>query len=259
MDGMVKAAKKHPDVVFMHCSGYKTATNLGAYFGRMEQPRYLSGIAAGMKTKSNVIGYVAAFEIPECVRGINAFTLGAQSINPKVKVIVKWTHTWYDPAKEKEAAKALLDEGCDVMAQDQDSPAAQLAAEEKGIVAFGYDLDSPKAAPKAYLTAPIWNCGAYYVDQIKQIQAGTWKTSSYFGGMKEGICTLAPMTALVEADIKAKVDAAAAKIKDGSITVFEGPLTDNEGKVRVEKGVKPDDKTLLSMDWLVNNVVGKTK
>jgi basic membrane protein A and related proteins len=145
------------------------------------------------------------------------------------------------------------------MAQDQDSPAAQQAAEERGKLAFGYDLDNPTAAPKAYMTAPIWNWGAYYVDQVKQIQAGTWKSSSYFGGLKDGICELAPMTALVEDTIKTEVNTVSDKIKDGSLTVFQGPISDNTGKVRIEKDVKPDDKTLLSMDYLVSNIVGAVK
>lgn len=259
MDYVEKVAKEYPDVKFLHCSGYKASENFANFFGRIYQPEYLAGIIAGLKTKSNKIGFVASMTIPEVYRNINGFALGVASVNPAAKVHIKWTNTWYDPAVEKEAAKALLDEGCDVMAQDQDSPACQQAAEEKGVVAFGYDLDNPTAAPKAYLTAPIWNWGAYYVDQIKQIQAGTWKTSSFFGGMKDGICELAPMTALVEDDIKAKVNAAADQIKDGSLVVFKGPVSDNQGKVRIEKDVVPEDKDLLSMDYLVSNVVGPTK
>jgi basic membrane protein A and related proteins len=259
MDSVEKVSKEYPDVKFFHCSGYKQGENFANYFGRIYEPEYLTGIIAGLKTKTNKIGFVASMTIPEVYRNINGFALGVQSVNPDARVHIKWTNTWYDPAKEKEAAKALLDEGCDIMAQDQDSPAAQLAAEERGALAFGYDLDSPSAAPKAYMTAPIWNWGAYYVDQIKQIQAGTWKATSYFGGLKDGICELAPITALVEDDIKAKVNAAAEKIKDGSLTVFQGPISDNAGKVRIEKDVKPDDATLLSMDYLVSNVVGPTK
>jgi basic membrane protein A len=235
------------------------ADNFSNYFGRIYEAEYLTGMIAGLKTKTNKIGFVGSMPIPEVYRNANGFALGVAAVNPNAKVYIKWTNTWYDPAIEKEAAKALLDEGCDIMAQDQDSPAAQLAAEEKGALAFGYDLDNPTAAPKAYLTAPIWNWGAYYVDQIKQLQAGTWKSSSFFGGLKDGICALAPMTALVGDDIKAKVTDTEAKIKDGTITVFQGPITDNAGKVRIEKDVKPDDATLLSMDYLVSNIVGPTK
>ncbi|MCL4442351.1 MAG: BMP family ABC transporter substrate-binding protein, partial [Firmicutes bacterium] len=149
MDPTINVAKKYPNVVFMHCSGFKTAENVGTYFGRMYQARYLTGIVAGKTTKSNLIGYVGAYPIPEVVRGINAFTQGVRSVNPKAKVKVVWTNTWYDPAKEKEAGKTLLDAGCDVIAQHQDTPGPQQAAEEKGKFGIGYNSDMSKFAPKA--------------------------------------------------------------------------------------------------------------
>ena len=148
MDPMLKVAKQFPKTIFMHCSGFKTADNMGNYFGRMYQARYLSGMVAGAMTKSNTIGYVAAFPIPEVIRGINAFTLGAQSVNPDVTVRVVWTKTWYDPATEKEAAKSLLDVGADVIAQHQDSPGPQEAAQEKGVYSIGYNSDMSQFAPK---------------------------------------------------------------------------------------------------------------
>jgi basic membrane protein A and related proteins len=259
MDGMVKAAKKHPDVVFMHASGYKTAENLGVYFGRMEQPRYLSGIAAGMKTKTNVIGYVAAFEIPECVRQINAFTLGAQSINPKVKVIVKWTHTWYDPAKEKEAAKALLAQGADVIAQHQDTSGPMQAAEEKGKFAIGFNTDARTAAPKAYLTAPVWDWGPYYTKLIESVMNGTWKTGNYWGGMQDGIVRLAPLTANAAPGTATKIAVAQKRILAVPNGEFAGPIYDQSGKLRVAKGKTLSDGEQLSMDWFVKGVEGKVK
>ena len=259
MDGMVKAAKKHPDIVFMHCSGYETAKNLGVYFGRMEQPRYLSGIAAGMKTKANKIGYVAAFEIPECVRQINAFTLGVQSIDKNIKVIVKWTHTWYDPAKEKEAAKALLDQGVDVIAQHQDTAGPMQAAEEKGKFAIGFNTDARTSAPKAYLTAPIWNWGPYYTKTIKSVIDGTWKTGNYWGGMQDGIVRLAPLTANVKIGTATKIAIAQKRILAIPNGEFAGPIYDQTGKLRVAKGMTLTDAEQLSMDWFVKGVQGKVK
>jgi basic membrane protein A len=157
MDPMLKVAKQFPKVTFMHCSGFKSAPNMGNYFGRMYQARYLTGMVAGAMTKSNILGYAAAFPIPEVIRGINAFALGAQSVNPKAQVRVVWTKTWYDPATEKEAAKSLLDVGADVIAQHQDSPGPQEAAQEKGVYSIGYNSDMSAFAPKAHMTAPIWN------------------------------------------------------------------------------------------------------
>lgn len=256
MDYTEKVAKDHPDVKFLHCSGYKTLPNMGTYFGKMIQPRYLSGIVAGMKTKTNKIGYVAAFPIPEVIRGINAFTLGVQSVNPSATVEVMWTHTWYDPAKEKEAAKALLDKGCDVLAQHQDSTATQIAASEKGAASIGYDLDH-KEKVKGYMTAPIWNWGAYYIKTVKAVMDGTWKSESYWGPMSDGIVDLAPLTADAPEGAQAKVDAAKKAINDGSLKIFKGPLKDQSGAIRVKEGQVMTDKEIWEMNWFVQGVIGK--
>lgn len=259
MDGMVKSAKKYPNVVFMHASGYETSKNLGVYFGRMEQPRYLSGIAAGLKTKTNKIGFVVAYEIPECVRGLNAFALGVQSVNPKAVVKVMWTHTWYDPAKEKEAAKALLDQGCDVMAQDQDSSATMIAAEERGAFAVGYNTDARDKAPKAYITAPVWNWGPYYVKVVNSVIDGTWKTGNYWGGMQDGIVQLAPLTKNADPKTAAEIAKAQKRILSAPNMEFAGPIMDQSGKIRVPKGKVLSDKDQLSMNWLVKGVEGTIK
>jgi basic membrane protein A len=164
-----KLSKEYPEVTFFHCSGYKQTENMSNYFGRMYQPRYLSGIIAGMKTETNKIGYVAAFPIPEVIRGINAFTLGVQSVNPDAEVEVVWTSTWYNPATEKEAAVSLLDAGADVITQHQDTVGPQQAAEERGAYSIGYNTDMRDMAPKAYMTAPVWNWGPYYIEQVKNV------------------------------------------------------------------------------------------
>ena len=254
---MAKLAKEYPDVKFLHCSGEYNGVNLTNYFGKIEQPRYLSGIAAGMKTKSKTIGYVAAFEIPEVIRGINAFTQGVRSVNPDAKVVVKWTHTWYDPAKEKDAAIALLAEGADVIAQHQDTTGPQIAAQEKGAFAIGYNTDSKAAAPKAYITAPIWNWGPYYVKQVKAVMDGTWKSENYWGGMKDGIVALAPLTEVAPEGAKAKIDEVQKKIVDGSFDVFAGPIKDQAGTVKVKEGEALSGEAQLSCDWFVEGVVGK--
>ncbi|MCX7920640.1 MAG: BMP family ABC transporter substrate-binding protein [Clostridia bacterium] len=259
MDYTEKVAKEFPNIKFFHCSGYKKGENFANYFGRMYEPRYLSGIVAGMKTKANKIGYVAAFEIPEVINGINAFTLGVQSVNPNAIVKVKWTHTWIDSAKEKDAAVALLDEGCDVITQHNDSTAPQIAAEQRGVWAIGYDLDTPKAAPKAYMTAPIWNWGPYYVDQVKAIIDGTWKTSEYHGGLKEGIIDLAPLTDVAPAGAKEKVAEMRKKIEDGTFHVFAGPIKDQAGNIKVEAGKVLEYNEIMGtgMNWFVQGVEGK--
>lgn len=259
MDGMEKAAKKHPDVKFMHCSGYKTAENMSTYFGRMYEARYLSGIVAGMKTKTNKIGFVAAYEIPEVIGGIDSFALGVQSVNPNAVVKVAWTHTWYDPAKEKEAAKALLDQGADVITQHQDTAGPQQAAEERGAFSIGYNTDMRDKAPKAYMTAPVWNWGPYYVKQIKAIQDGTWKSESYFGEMKDGIFDLAELTANAPEGAKEAVEKAKADILSGKNKVFAGEIKDQTGAVKVPAGQVMTDKEILNIDWLVQGVEGQIK
>jgi len=185
MDFMFEVAQDFPDVYFEHCSGYKTQDNMATYFGRIYQPRYLSGMVAGKKTKSNIIGYVAAFPIPEVVRGINAFTLGVQAVNPDAKVHVVWTNTWYDPVKEREAAIALLDEGADILAQHQDTTEPPKAAQERGKHSIGYDADMRQFVGDSVLVSPVWNWGVYYTATVKAMLDGTWKTHQFWGGLTE--------------------------------------------------------------------------
>lgn len=256
MDYMKQVAPEFPEVKFLHCSGYESAENMTNYFGRMYEPRYLSGLVAGEKTETDVIGYVAAFPIPEVIRGINAFTLGVQAVNPKAVVKVRWTSTWYDPAKEKEAAKALLDENADVIAQHQDTAGPQQAAEERGKFSIGYNTDSSELAPKSYMTAPVWNWGPYYVAQVQSIIDGTWTNTPYWGGMNDDVVRLAPLTENAPESIKSSIESATASIKDGSFKVFEGPIKDQEGNVKVEEGQSLSDGDMLSMKWFVQGVEG---
>jgi basic membrane protein A len=259
MDPMLKVSRQFPKVVFMHCSGFKKSENMGNYFGRMYQARYLTGMVAGAMTQSKIIGYVAAFPIPEVIRGINAFALGAQSSNPDVEVRVVWTKTWYDPATEKEAAKSLLDVGADVVAQHQDSPSPQEAAEEKGVYSIGYNSDMSAFAPKAHLTAPIWNWGPFYVETVKKVRKGTWKSEAVWPGLEYGIVDIAPFGPAVPKDLQKKVIARKEEIKSGKFKVFTGPIKDQKGEIHIKKGAAATDKELLGMTWFVQGVIGTTE
>jgi basic membrane protein A and related proteins len=260
MDPTITVAKDFPDTVFIHISGYKTAANVGTGFGKIEEPRYVSGLIAGKMTKSNTLGYVAAFPIPEVIRGINSFTLGVRKTNPAAKVKVVWTSTWFDPQKERQAAEALLDGGADVIAQHQDTPGPQQAAEERGKYGVGYDADMSKFAPKAVLTSPIWHWGVYYTEIVKAVQAGTWKSDQYWGGWKEGVVDLAPIGSMVPADVKQMAEAEIAKFKSGEqtiFTIFTGPIKDQTGADKVPAGTTLTADDLLSkMDWFVEGVEG---
>lgn len=256
MDPTLAVAKRHPDVIFMHCSGFKTAPNMGTYFGRMYQARYLSGLVAGKMTKANVLGYVAAHPIPEVIRGINAFTLGAQAVNPKVKVHVVWTNSWYDPPKEREAAESLLDLGADVIAQHQDTPGPQQAAEKRGRYSIGYNSDMRPFAPKAHLTAPIWRWEKIYVPTAKQVHEGTWKSAQLWPGLESGVVDLAPFHEIVPADVRGLVEEKKREIIAGRWDVFTGPIKDQDGKTVVEAGRRMSDPEMLSMNFFVAGVVG---
>ncbi len=259
MDYVENVSKKFPDVKFFHCSGYKMGDNFSNYFGKIYQARYLTGIAAGMKTKSNKIGYVAAFPIPEVIRGINAFTLGVQSVNKDAQVEVVWTNTWYDPALEKEAAVALLDKGADVIAQHQDSAGAQQAAEERGVWSIGYDTDMYNVAPKANITSAVWNWGKYYTYAVKQILDGNYKAEAWWGDMSTGVADIAPISDNAAEGTKEAVEKAKKQILDGEFKVFKGAIKNNKGEEVIKDGETLTDEQLLSMDWFVEGVIGTTK
>jgi len=257
MDPTINVAKDFPDVKFVHISGYKTADNVTNAFGKMEEPRYVTGIIAGLMTKSNVIGYVAAFPIPEVIRGINAFTLGVRSVNPNATVKVIWTSTWFDPQKERAAAEALLDSGADVLAQHQDSTATALAAQDRGAYAIGYHVDMAAQAPNAILTGPVWDWGSYYINVVQSVVNGTWTNTPYWGGWKDGVVDLAPYNPIIPVEIQAQADAVAAKFKSGEMTIttiFTGPLNDNTGEQKLAQGQSLTDEELLSIMWFVEGV-----
>jgi len=256
MDPMLTVAQEFPDVYFEHCSGYKTAENMATYFGRMYQPRYLSGLVAGSMTEDNFIGYVAAHPIPEVIRGINAFTLGVRQVNPDAEVHVVWTNTWYDPVKEREAAEALLDEGADIIAQHQDTTEPQKAAQERGKLSIGYDSDMAQFVGDTVLTSPVWNWGVYYVKTVQDVLNGTWQTHQYWGGMADGVVGLADLSPRVPDDVRQLVDQEKDRILGGEWDVFCGPIYDQEGTLRVPEGQCMSDEEMLGMDWFVEGVVG---
>jgi basic membrane protein A len=194
--------------------------------------------------------------IPEVIRGINAFALGVKSVNPNAQVMVSWTNTWYDPTAEKAAAEALIQQGCDVTAQHQDSTATMEAAKEAGIYSVGYDLSAAETMPEVYMTAPLWDFSGYYIDRVQAVIDGTWETGQYWGNMNDGIVYLDDMTSLVSGAAVAQVDTAETAIKSGSLVIFAGELKDQSGTVRVQEGSVMTDEALLSMDWFVDNVVG---
>ncbi|ANE47649.1 membrane protein [Paenibacillus swuensis] len=256
MDYTLNVAKKFPDVVFLHCSGYKTDTNMGIYFGKNFEGSYLSGMAAGKVTKKNIIGYVGAFPIPEVIYNINAFTLGVQSVNPEAKVNVVWSNTWFDPATERQAAISLLDKGADVLMAYQDSPATLQAAAERGAMAGGNDSDMTRFAPKAYLTNPTWNWGPYYTSVVKAVADGTWTNKPYVGSMADGMIGLAPLGESVPEDAKKLVTDTQAKIIDGSFQIFKGPIVDASGATKVEKDQVMTLEEINKMNWFIKGVEG---
>jgi basic membrane protein A and related proteins len=257
MDPMLEVAGKFPDVCFQHATGYKTAANMGNYFGAAEEGRYLTGIAAGNATENGKIGYVAAFPIPEVIRGINAFTLGAQSVNPDATVQVVWTSTWFDPDKEKQAAESLLDAGVDVVSQHQDTPATGEAAQAKGAKWVGYNDDMSRFAPEAWLTASIWDWGPYYTKTAEEVLAGTCSNAAYYGNMADGMVDIAPFGDSVDAETKALIEETAAAIRDGSFAPFTGPIVAQDGTEKYAEGETATLEELLSMDYFVEGVIGE--
>jgi basic membrane protein A and related proteins len=260
MDPTINVAQDFPDTTFIHISGFKTADNVGTGFGKIDEPRFVSGQLAGQMTESNQIGYVAAFPIPEVIRGINAFTLGVREVNPEATVRVVWTNTWFNPQTERQAAEALLDGGADVIAQHQDTAGPQQAAEDRGVYSIGYNADMSALAPNAVLTSVIWNWGPYYIDIVESVMDGTWESEQYWGGWPDGIVDLAPIAEFVPEEIRSTIEEEISRFKSGEetiYTIFTGPIADQTGEIRVPEGQSMTDEELLSMDWFVEGVEGE--
>lgn len=252
-------AEKYPDVYFSHGTGYMSnGKNFNNYFGRIYQARYLSGIVAGMNTKNNKIGYVAAQDSSnaEVTGGIDAFAIGVESVNPKAKIYVDVTNSWYDEKKEKKASERLLSMGCDVMTQHCDTSYPQTLAQEKGVYGIGYNSDMSKETPKSCLTSVIWNWSAYYTAAVKSVIDGTWDGSNYYGGMAEGLVEITGLASFAADGTQQKVDEATAEILSGQNNVFDGVLETNTGKKIGQKGKTLDDATITGkINWYYRNVV----
>ncbi len=257
MDQTVAVAAKFPDVKFEHATGYKTAPNLTTYNSRFYEGRYIIGQIAAKLSTTGVAGYIASFPIPEVVQGINAFVLGAQTINPDFKLKVIWVNTWFDAGKEADAAKALIDQGVDILTQHTDSTGPMQVAEERGIKAFGQAFDQIEAGPTAQLTAIVDTWGPYYVKRINMVLDGTWKGGeSSWDGLAEGILTMAPYTNMPD-DVKAMAMETEARIKSGELKPFTGPITRQDGTEWLKAGETADDATLLGLNFYVQGVDDK--
>ena len=254
MDQTIEAAKQFPDVKWEHCTGYKRADNVGTYNSRFYQGRAVTGTIAGMMSKTGTIGFLGSFKIPEVVMGVNAFTLAAQAVNPKITTKLVMIDTWFDPAKEAAAAETLANLGCDVIAQHVDSPATLQVCEKRKIYGFGYGADMSRFAPHAHLTASLDLWGPYYIERAKAVLDGSWKSDDIWWGMKEGLLGMAPYNKDVPDNVRAAADKIIAGTKDGTYEVFTGPISDQTGKERVAKGQRMEDKDLLVMDWYVKGV-----
>lgn len=256
MDTIIDVAQDYPNTIFLHATGYKTADNVGIYDGRGYQGWYLAGVIAGHMSKSGQVGYIAPFAIPEVVRNLNAFTLGVRESKPDAVVHVEWINTWFDPPVEQKAAQNLIDLGVDVIGRESDSTAPDQLAQQKGIYAVGYNSDSRAVAPKAVLTAPIWNWGVYYVDVVQAIYEGRWQNKPYWGTMGDHILSLAPFGPMVPSDVQQQVGKKEEMIINGSWDVFTGPIYDQAGTLRVPAGERMSDAELLEFNWLLEGTIG---
>ncbi|MBV5292036.1 MAG: BMP family ABC transporter substrate-binding protein [Curvibacter lanceolatus] len=257
METMLKVAADTPDVKFEHATGYKTAPNMRTYDSRTYEGAYMAGVIAGAMTKTNTLGVVGSVPIPEVIRNINSFTLGAQSVNPKIKTKVVWVNEWFSPPKETEAATALINGGADILFQNTDSPAVLKTAEEKGKRAFGWDSDMTAYGPKAHLASSIINWGPYYIKATKDVLEGKWETGQSWWGVKEGAIDLVSIAEDVPAETKAKVEEIKKGLTDGSFAIWKGPIKDQAGKELLKKDEVADDKFLGGINFYVKGVEGK--
>lgn len=257
MEPMLKVAADHPEVKLEHATGYKTAPNLRTYDSRTYEGAYMAGVIAGSMTKTNTLGVVGSIPIPEVIRNINSFTLGAQSVNPKIKTKVVWVNEWFNPPKETEAATSLINGGADVLMQNTDSAAVLKTAEDKGKRAVGWDSDMSAYGPKAHLGSAVINWGPYYIKATRDALEGKWATGQSWWGVKEGAIDFVSVAADVPAEAKAKLDTVKAGLKDGSFVIWKGPIVDNTGKEQLAKDVVADDKFLGGVKFYVKGVEGK--
>jgi len=257
MNPTVRVARQFPDVKFEHCTGYKTADNVAVYNARFYEGRTVIGTIAGHMSETGTIGYIASFPIPEVVMGINAFFLAARKINPDLGIRIVWVNTWYDPGKEADAAKTLIDQGADIIVQHTDSPAALQVAEERGVWAFGQASDMRRFAPDAQLTAIVDNWDPYYIERVQAVIDGTWETHNIWRGLKEGMVEIAPYGPAVPDEVAAEADRVEEAIIAGELHPFAGPIHNQDGELVVAEGEHLSDEEILRMDYYVQGIPGK--
>ncbi|TDQ44918.1 BMP family ABC transporter substrate-binding protein [Tepidicella xavieri] len=257
METMLKVAEDFPNVKFEHATGYKTAPNMRIYDASFYQDTYMAGVIAAHMTQTGTLGFIGSFPIPEVLRNINAFTLGAQSVKPDVKVRVVWVSSWFDPPKESEAAQALINQGADVLLQNTDSTAVLQTAERNGKFAFGWDSDMSAFAPNAHLASAIVDWTPYYVKSIEELRNGTWETKRTVWGVKEGLNDLIKIADFVPAEAKAKVEEIKAGMKAGTFEPFTGPIVDNTGREVLAAGVQADRAWKDSVNFFVRGIEGR--
>jgi simple sugar transport system substrate-binding protein len=258
MEPMLKVAADLKDVKFEHATGYKQSDNMRTYDSRTYEGAYMAGVIAGGMSKTGTIGVVGSIPIPEVIRNINSFTLGAQSVNPKVKTRVVWVNEWFNPPKETEAAQSLINGGADVLMQNTDSSAVLQTAGKAGKYAFGWDSDMTAYAPNAHLASAVINWAPYYIKTTRDALDGTWKGNQHtWWGVKEGAIDLVSISDKVPAELKEKVEKVKAGLKDGSFEIWKGPITSNDGKEVVASGTTADDKFLGGINFFVKGVEGK--
>jgi basic membrane protein A and related proteins len=259
LEPTLRVAAEFPNVKFEHAGGYKTAANVNTYNARYYEARYLAGMLAGKSSKSGIAGYVAGFPVPEVVQGINAFALGMRETNPKAQVKVVWLNTWFDPAREREAALTLINQGADVLTNHSGSPAVPQTAQdhfrEKGVRAIAYQSDMRAFAPVAQLAAVTQHWGAYYTQVARAVIDGRWKPQPVWGGMKDGLVQLDAISADVPAAVRSAIDARRQAIVEGRFKPFSAPLVDSDGHVRLAAGAL-DDASIATMNWFVRGVEG---
>lgn len=257
LDSALKVAAQYPEVVFMHCAGLKTAKNLSNYIAYAEEPQYLAGMAAASLTKNNRLGVVSAHPIPNIIRETNAFTLGAQSVNPGVKVHVVWTNSWYDPAVEAEATNSLIDIGCDVISAHLDSPISVIqTAEKRGVYSVGCHADGSKYGPLKWVTGHEWVWGKIMVETVRAVIDKKWTNAPIRGGLKDGYVKLAPFGPAVTAELADSINERSRKIISGETPVFFGPIYDQSGTLKLAAGKNADLSFIETMDWFVKGVSG---
>jgi simple sugar transport system substrate-binding protein len=256
MNPTLKVAKRFPKVKFEHATGFKRAANVSTYSARFYEGRYVIGLIAGEVTKTDTVGYIASFPIPEVVRGINAAYFAAKSVNPAIKFKVVWVNTWFDPGKEADAARALIDQGADVLMQHTDSPAAMQIAEEKGILAFGQASDMIKFGPNAQLTSIIDNWGPYYVARVKAVIDGTWDSQDTWDGIKPGMVKMAAFSKRIPEDVRALAAKARDDISAGKLHPFTGPINKQDGSPWLKAGETAGDGDLVGMNFYIEGVEG---